>query len=154
MTSNNAYLLIASPSENTQGERVSALDLAERRLSAKKWGLWAHTPHQKEIQTGDLCIIYLAGTGAKQFVACARVVNVLRSTTMNHIDGDALTDFPSTVLHLNDVQWFKHPISIANIKDKLDFIPKNVVRWGCVLQRGVKKISPKDASTILKSETH
>lgn len=154
MNFEKAYLLIASPSEDSEGNIVSALELAKRRLDAKMWGLWSHTPHQKEIQAGDLCIVYLAGAKGKQFVAYAHAEKVQPTSSKSHIDGNALTDFPSTVLHLRHVHWFEKPISISNLKDQLDFIPKHVIRWGCVLQRGVKRISSQDATTILKAEVH
>ena len=149
----NAFLLIASPSENHEGKRISALTMAKRRLEAKQWGLWIHTPHQKDIKNGDLCIIYIAGSDGKQFVAYAFASSVRSEVSKYLGDGDALTDYPTSVLHLDKIHWFASPISITTLKDRLEFIPKGVIRWGCVLQRGVKKISSKDAETILKTRT-
>ncbi len=149
MNDYKTFLLIASPSENHEGKRISALEMAKRRLNAGQWGFWAHTPHRAEIDQGDLCIVYLAGADGKQFVATARVTSVKPSLTKFNSDGDALTDQPVSILHLEDIDWFDKAVFIAEIKDALDFIPKGVSRWGCVLQRGVKKISSKDARTIV-----
>lgn len=147
----NYFLLIASPSEDVDGIKISSLEMAERRLSAKSWGLWVNTPHKKEINQGDLLLVYIAGEKGKQFIATASARDVVFGVRTYESDGNALTDPPCAVLRLDKVQRFAEPLPIAELRHRLDFIPKNVVRWGCVLQRGVKRISFKDATTILKA---
>lgn len=145
----NYFLLIASPSEDLDGTNVSALEMANRRLASKTWGLWTNTPHKKEIAPDDLFLIYIAGPKGKQFIATAHASKVTFGKHPYIGDGNALTDPPCAIIELENIKHFDHPVTMAAIKDKLDFIPKNVIRWGCVLQRGVKRISPSDADKIL-----
>lgn len=145
----DCFLLIASPSEDLDGLPISALEMAERRLTAKAWGLWTNTPHKKDIVQGDLILVYIAGSKGKQFIAAAKAKEVVFGERHYQSDGNALTDPPCAVLYLEDVNRFQWPLPIVDIKHRLEFIPQNVVRWGCVLQRGVKKISHKDATTVL-----
>lgn len=146
----NYFLLIASSSEDIDGNSVSALEMAHRRLDSKTWGLWANTPHKKEIASGDMLLIYIAGARGKQFIGIANAAKVTFGKQSYTGDGNALTDPPCAVLSLTNVRHFEYPVLISGIKDKLNFIPKNVIRWGCVLQRGVKRISRHDAAAILE----
>lgn len=145
----NYFLLIASASEDLNGASISALEMANRRLGAKSWGLWANTPHKKEIAPEDILLVYIAGVNGRKFIATAKAEMVRFGDQPYVGDGNALTDPPCAVIKLKDIRRFDAPIFISEIKDELEFIPKNVARWGCVLQRGVKRISSKDASTIL-----
>ncbi|MEN9902685.1 MAG: hypothetical protein RL651_1349 [Pseudomonadota bacterium] len=145
----NYFLLIASPSEDIDGLSISAIEMATRRLNSKSWGLWANTPHKKEIAPGDMLIVYVAGAKGKKFIATTTASEVNFSGKAYLGDGNALTYPPCVVLRLKNTNYFENPLEISGIKGKLDFIPQNVIRWGCVLQRGVKRISAKDARTIL-----
>lgn len=145
----SAFLLIASQAETLDGERILAECMAKRRLDAKLWGLYANTPHKRDIKPGDTLIIYLAGRGGMRFFATAEAGEVSFKLRNYRGDGDALTDPPVAVLALRNSRIFKESVPIAKIKDRLTFIPKGHQKWGCVLQRGVKRISNSDADLIL-----
>lgn len=145
------FLLIAAKAESCDGLYISAETLAARRLRAGRWGLYAKTPHKSELRTGDQLIVYLAGEGERRFVASATVSEVDFKDQSNDADGDALTDLPVAILKLREVRNFKNHVSIIDIKDRLDFIPKSTTKWGCVLQRGLKRLSEADANTIMEA---
>jgi hypothetical protein len=151
MESNAHFILIASASESIDGETISPIDMANRRLSTNSWGLWSNTPHRNDIKAGDSVLVYVAGAAGKKFVASAIVESVGNNPKSYIGDGDALSDIPVKILNLKEVTWFRNEVSILDLKNSLDFIPKNTNKWGCVLQRGARKISPKDAGLILKN---
>lgn len=151
MPLNANFILIASASESIDGEPISPFDMAHRRLSTNSWGLWSNTPHRNDIKAGDSVVVYVAGSAGKKFVASAIVESIGNNPKSYVGDGDALTDIPVKILNLKEVTWFKNEVSIVELKDKLDFIPKSTNKWGCVLQRGARKISPEDAGLILKN---
>lgn len=149
------YLLIVNRSERFDGGFDSAITMARRRLEAGKWALYANTPHKAEMKAGDRVLIYLAGAEkeAKHFVAAATISGIdasARACQGYKADGpDALAEPPVAVLSLADVRWLAAPVPVGSVKDKLDFVPKGTNKWGCVLQRGAKRIGEPDAERIL-----
>lgn len=144
------FLLIASRSEDLNGKPLTGEVMANRRLEAKEWGFYENTPHKGKVKKGDLLIVYLAGPKDMKFLAAATAGDIHKDIKNYTADGDALTDIPVAVLTLSDVIFFKNKTTIHEVKDELDFIPKTTNKWGCVLQRGLKLISKKDAETILR----
>ena len=110
---------------------------------------------QSQTKAGDRVLIYLAGLEkeAKHFVAAATISGIdasARACQGYKADGpDALAEPPVAVLSLADVRWFVAPVPVGLVKDKLDFVPKGTNKWGCVLQRGAKRIGEPDAERIL-----
>lgn len=145
----NTYLLVANSVDAMSGGRIPADVIVRRRLSAGQWPLYKNTPHQKEMQIGEQVIIYLAGPKQMKFAAHARISGFISAKSFSADGDDALTDPPVQAVLLSEAEWFSNPVSIRDIMEKLDFVPKNTIKWGCVLQRGAKKISSKDTKTIL-----
>lgn len=146
------FLLIASKAESFDGNAIHSEEMAERRLSAGKWGLYANTPHKSEIAPGDDLIVYLAGRKGMRFTAFATAGQVDFKPRNYKADGDALTDPPVAVLDVLNVRPFRRSVAIHEIKDRLDFIPKGTLKWGCVLQRGLKRLTAEDAAKIAAAE--
>ena len=149
------FLLIVNRCERFDGNFDSATTMARRRLDAGKWALYTNTPHKGEMKADDRVLIYLAGAEkeAKHFVASATITGIdasPRACQGYKADGpDALTEPPVAVLSLNGVQWLSDPVPVALVKNSLDFVPKGTNKWGCVLQRGAKRIGEPDAERIL-----
>lgn len=145
----SAFLLIASQAESLDGKRIPAERMARRRIEAGSWGLYANTPHKAEIKAGDTLIVYLAGPGGMRFFASAVAGTVDFKARGYAGDGYALTDPPAAVLPLVSATVFPESLPMARVKDRLEFVPKGNPKWGCVLQRGAKRISAADAALIL-----
>jgi hypothetical protein len=149
------FLLIVNRCERFDGGFDSAITMARRRLEAGKWALYANTPHRGEMKAGDRVLVYLAGAEkeARHFVAAATISGLDASARANlgyKADGpDALAEPPVAVLSLVDVHWLSAPVPIGSVKDDLDFVPKGTNKWGCVLQRGAKRIGEPDTERIL-----
>lgn len=149
------YLLIVNRCERCDGRFDAAITMARRRLDAERWALYANTPHKAEMKPGDRVLVYLAGAEkeAKHFVAAATVAGIDTSTRARQgykADGpDTLVEPPVAVLTLADVRWLSAPVPVGAVKNTLDFIPKGTNKWGCVLQRGAKRIGELDAERIL-----
>lgn len=142
------YLLIANDCWDDAGKRIPAMKVALHRLERGLWGLYANTPHRKLLREGDVVLVYLAGqsAGGKTFFAKARVKGV---TTEPRLLRGLCGDPPISAIMLEDIDRFRNCPKIADIKDELDFVPKGNPKWGCVMQRGVKRIGEKDFSRIM-----
>jgi hypothetical protein len=150
MKEKSYYILVASRAYSIDDEWIGSEEMARRRLEARQWGLYENTPHKSEISPGDTLLIYIAGARRMQFIASAEAGDVDFAAKSYEADGDALTNPPAAVLHLRSTNTFSQPLPISEIKDDLDFVPKNNPKWGAVLQRGAKKISATDAKVILR----
>lgn len=142
------FILIASDSESLSGSILPAMEIAQRRLKAGTWPLYKGTPHKRDVREGDMLIVYLAGSRAMQFFAIAEAGGVNFDAADSRADEDTLNSAPHAVLTVTQAQIFQYPLPLARIKNQLEFIPKNTPKWGCVLQRGVKRISSADAKLI------
>lgn len=144
------FILVASQAEASDGRIILAEEVAQRRLKAGLWSLYMNTPHKTEITLGDTLIVYLAGRGGMRFLASAEAGEVDFNAKDYHADGDVLTNRPAAVLSLRSSRMFPVPLPMARVKDRLEFVPKGTPKWGCVLQRGVKRISLADSYLILR----
>lgn len=151
MKEKSYFILIASKAYSRDDGWIASEEMARRRLEAGQWGLYENTPHKSAIAPGDVLLIYIAGAGRMKFIASAEAGDVDFQARNYQADGDALTNPPAAVLHLENTNAFPKPLPISELRDKLDFIPKNTARWGAVLQRGAKKISASDAEVVLRS---
>lgn len=144
----NHYLLIVNNTWKEDGSPISAEVVALRRLERGLWNLYENTPHRKNIVEGDKVIIYLAGSGphGKSFAGKAVIDGISADCkSLKDLYGDP----PVAALKLREIILFPNFPPIAQIKDELDFVPKNSPKWGCVMQRGLKRISDKDFNTII-----
>ena len=145
------FLLIANQTDDATGKLFQAFDVATRRLEAKLWGLYENTPHRKNIAPGDRVIIYLAGNGflGKHFIATTSIHTITEDKKIFSKTLSSLSTPPIAAILFGDIHFFAKPVSIKEIKYKLEFVPQNTTKWGCVLQRGAKSISSKDFLTIV-----
>lgn len=142
------YLLIVNDCWDDKGKRIPALKVALHRLEQGRWSLYANTPHRKLLQDGDEVLIYLAGPseGGKTFIAKATVRGV---TTEPRLLRGLYGEPPISAIMLEGIDKFRNCPKIADLKDELEFVPKDNPKWGCVMQRGVKRITEKDFSRIM-----
>jgi hypothetical protein len=146
------YILVVNDCRNINNKIITAYDMTQRRLSQKQWPLYKNTPHQNTMKKGDNVIIYLAGTSklSQHFVAYASVHSI--SVPNNYqADGlDTINNPPAKIIIFQKIIILKESISIKDLLDDLEFLPKKTKKWGVVLQRGAKHISSIDANTIIK----
>jgi hypothetical protein len=144
-----SYILVANKVESADDGYIPALEIVQRRLGAGRWPLFKNTPHQKDVEAGDQALVYLAGHGEQRFVAVSIIMGVEHARGYEADGLDALTNAPFQQLRLADTAWLSQPVPITSIKEQLDFVPKGTRKWGCVLQRGMKRISDRDAAVII-----
>lgn len=142
------YLLIVNDCWDDMDNRIPAMKVAQHRLEQGLWSLYANTPHRKFLQAGDEVLIYLAGQseGGKTFIAKAKVKGI---TTEPRLLLELYGEPPISAIMLENVDRFQNCPKISDIKDELEFVPKGTHKWGCVMQRGVKRIKEKDFSRIM-----
>ncbi len=143
------YILVANKVDSMAGGYIAAREIAQRRLAAGRWPLFKNTPHQKEVQSGDRLLIYLAGDKEGRFVAVSNVLGVEGGRNYSADGSDALTNAAFQQLLVGAVEWLLRAVPIVEVKNQLSFVPKGTRKWGCVLQRGMKRISNDDSKIIL-----
>lgn len=144
----NHYILIVNDCWDDSGKKIPAKDVALHRLGRGLWNIYPNTPHRKLIQPGDAVVIYLAGSsaGGRSFLATANVRGITSDPkSLSGLYGEP----PVSAVILGDISIFPECPKISDIKDRLDFVPKNNPKWGCVMQRGAKIISEKDFALII-----
>lgn len=144
------YLLVVSPLGKPTGGYFPSRIVAEARLSAKVWPLYARTTFLNIIAAGDCCLIYAAGAGpnSQLFVGKTNVHSV-KQVRANWVEplGVNATKFASKLLHLENVTIWRDPVAIKPLVTNLRFI-KNKVYWGQALQGGCKRLSVEDFELI------
>lgn len=146
----NHYLLIVNDCWDDNGKKITAKNVALHRLERGLWNIYPNTPHRKLIQPGDAVIIYLAGNseGGGTFLASAHVQAITNdSKCLLGLYGEP----PISALILERISIFRDYPKISDIKEELEFVPKNNPKWGCVMQRGVKIINAQDFSRIISA---
>jgi hypothetical protein len=152
----NYYILISSDTFNFSGECFSGKLAAESRLSVKRWPLYHGTRNRNSLSEGDICLVYIAGSGeySQCFFGCVEIESVSSTTNKNKIDffDSLLIDQnPVGIVKFKSVNIFDSPIPIRPLLDFLSFMPKNKERWGSGVQGGCRKISKEDFE-IIKSK--
>ena|SRR3989344_2445864 len=150
------YILVVNDAESIDGEILPSDTLAKRRFESNNWPLYQNTPHRKEIKPGDQCLVYLAGKriNSQHFVAVATVSSVNDAARVpTKVETDVMSVPPVSFVCFDKVTTFIQPVPIRDLLTKLSFIPHNANSWGCVMQRGCKRISEKDFHIVV-SHSH
>ena len=149
-------ILLTSDSLDANCRVLPAHSVAEHRIENGEWPFYQQTPNRKRIVEGEKCLIYIAGTkkNSQSFVA-KFTVSGLRTSQLRKTDTyaiDAINGVPSLYVAMSDCTIFRSPIGIRALLSRLEFIPRNVTKWGCVMTSGCKKISAKDFNTIIEAQ--
>lgn len=133
----------------TQGEkRGAAFALVQARLSRKAWPLYERTRHRSSMGRGARLAFYVAGCRewAGHLVATGKVAGIrgFRYGQPSIDPEQFITDFPASVLELEDVEITQSPINLRERIGELTICPKNRKNWGSVLQGGVAALGRDD----------
>jgi len=146
----NYYILIASSADDKSGNIIEGNEVASKRLDKCIWPLYNKTQNRKRIMSGDICFIYVSGTGKNHQHIIGEVAVKSNNEIRNFVDDYYHPSTPSNVLHLTNCKKYKDPICFKSILTDLSICPSNMQRWGCALQGGCRKISEDDYKKILK----
>jgi len=105
----------------------------------KKWPIFSFTANRRKLSEGDGIVFYQAGIGGQKFLGQAEVASKIKK------EGDKIDYF----VGMKDVKVWKNHVEMHPLINSLDFIAdKNA--WGRHMQGGVRKLSRKDFTTIIK----
>jgi len=111
----------------------------EKRMKKKEWPIFSFTANRKKLEIDDSVVFYKAGIGGQKFLGKAEVASKIKK-------GEGKIDY---FVSLKNTESWKKPVKIKPLVGKLDFIKdKNV--WGRHMQGGVRSLSGKDFSTVVK----
>jgi hypothetical protein len=146
------YIFVASDADKNRMSKPSADALAKYRLNRGEWGLGLRTKNRRSLSPGDKVLVYLSGRreNGRHFIAQCEVSSEVFSVPnrLSHVldAPNRLGNSPAAFsVGLRGVKYFRKPIPIEILKEKLSFIkqPKSK-KWGAFLQGGVILITEKD----------
>lgn len=152
-------VLTVSDTKSATVGTTPAYDILKYRLKNKIWGLHSRTKCRNYIKDGARLIFYITGkrNHSRCFMAEATAVGSLGS--FSSFDLERYTDKKEWIddggqvykIELMGIKWFKNPVNIYDIKDKMElFSRKKTNKWGTFIQGGAFRISDKDYSLIKK----
>jgi len=148
------FILVCTDSVSPEGIKLSAETLADARLRAGRWPLYAHTPNQKRMAAGDRIAVYLGGarSRAQCFDAFAHVDRIEAADPMRDREAgyDALAGHqPATAwILLKEIRRLNPRVSIRGMLADLSFVPQKW-NWGTVFVSGVRSVSDGDWKVIM-----
>jgi hypothetical protein len=150
------FIFVASDTDKHRISRPSADAVAKYRLYRGEWGLGSMTRHRKALRPGDRVLIYLSGKreNGRHFIAKCEVSSDVFAVPQGLgqvLDApDRLGNSPAAFsVALRAVKYFRKPIPIEPLKEKLSFIKQpQSAKWGAFMQGGVILITPKDYQVI------
>ena len=155
--SESHLLLVVSQPELASGGHATAYEALQHRLTHSIWGLNERTTCRGLVRPGVRVVFYTAGRGrlSRHFVARA---GVLRSPgPFSRVDlpkytkvDDWLFDIPAYIVQLDNIAWFRAPVSIHSVKSQMElFKDRGGHRWGHMVQGGIRRISRHDYELIV-----
>ena len=149
----NYFILVAVDAETPEGKRVPAHALLDYRLGLKSWPLFQKTRNRFLMQPGDRLLFYCGGRqlNSRCLVARATIKSIQPvSGTPTPEEMLFIVDHPAQMVELQDVTMFERALDFRSILPLLDCAPANQTKWGVLLHGGVRRISGKDYSAIIK----
>jgi len=114
----------------------------KKRMEKKEWPIFSFTANRRKLSEGDGIVFYQAGIGGQKFLGQAEVASKIKK------EEDKIDYF----VGMKDVKVWKNHVEMHPLINSLDFIgDKNA--WGRHMQGGVRKLSRKDFTTIIKEAT-
>ena len=145
------YVLVVNDSEDLDGHRVPAIEVAKRWLSDNEWPMFKRTFNMKQIRAGDKCLVYLAGYNelSQHIVYKARVKAVIPPGNGARLESNLISEPAASILKLEEIEQLNPPCPVREILPRLSFRPENMTKWGRVFQGGCRKISESDYNMIV-----
>ncbi len=146
------FLLVTSDPTVTGGERGIAYELVRERLERKRWPLYERTRNRDRIKEGARVAFYVAGTRKHGgcVVAMAEVAEAKRYHRTERTDPpEYMTEAPSIVLELKNVRELNPPVTFQERLPLLSFRPKDLRKWGNLLQGGTRAIGKADWEKLI-----
>jgi hypothetical protein len=148
------YWIFTVTSQKSDGRTFPAEEIFQQRMKDEFWGLGERTPNRKNVQKGDRIVFYL-GNPEKCFAGTANLGSA--SFALSPDEQDRLAH--STELfrtpygvRLEEICIWDQVRTVENLLVGLDFI-QNKEFWGTYFQGGVRQISEKDFTTILRGSS-
>ena len=111
----------------------------KKRMEKKKWPIFSFTANRQKLKEGDGIVFYQAGIGGQKFLGEAKVASKIKKE-------EGKIDY---FVGMKDVNVWKNHVEMHPLINSLDFIGDKKA-WGRHMQGGVRKLSRKDFTTIIK----
>ena len=118
-----------------------AYDVLKIRLNDKLWPIYIRTPFKKKLVVNYKVLFYVAGKNKMK-------QNIVASSIISDINYDFDDKKIFCELKLEEINFFKNPVDIKLVAQKLDFI-KNKYFYGLSFVGGCNIIEKKDYDSII-----
>lgn len=149
------FILVCTDAETVAGYMVPALEVAKARIKKRAWPLYDGTKNRRRLGPGDLCLVYVGGHAeAKQSIIARGEVASVSAFAGNEAladDPSLLVDSPRFLLQFREIRELDQPVPFAELLAQLSFVPRNLAKWGSVMQGGSRRISREDFDLLVSS---
>jgi hypothetical protein len=146
----NYWIFTVTP-QKSDGRVFPAQEIFRQRMKDGFWGLGEKTPNRKNVQQGDQVVFYL-GNPEKCFAGTATLGSAslaLAPEEQNQLAHDTELYRTPYGVRLEEINIWDKVRMIEELLVGLDFI-QNKEFWGTYFQGGVRQVSEKDFTTILR----
>ena len=128
---------------------VPAIEVAEERLHASHWPIYAGTKNQSLMIPGTEVFVYIGGTRrlARHIIAVARISGVVFAAPVD-IDPRNAVHQAKMWLRLDSIEFLRTPVNLGAVREKLEFSKNGGRAWGSKLQGGCVALSSADAKKL------
>ena len=140
-----------------EGGVEKAYEVLKYRLSNNIWGVNSNTNYRYYMKKGTNLVFYVSGTkqNSQCFIGEAKISSVTERFPSFDVgrymkEGEWLLPLPYYKLELTNTKFFKKPISIYDVKDKMNLFKKKkkTNKWGAFIQGGAFKLDKHDYTLI------
>jgi predicted RNA-binding protein len=146
-----AYYLFVAMDVARGKETVSGIDIVSTLLKEGFWAFSESAPIVPRLRRGDTVIVYLGGRERHWFVAHCRIASRFSTDVDDHktkVLEELGLSFMKRIVEFDKVTFFKKPVGIIPIKDRLSFIADKK-NYGLSLRLPVREIPSEDYQFIL-----
>lgn len=141
----NCFLLTCTDGDCADGRTTAAYSTAMQRLSRSSWPLYARTKNRRHLILGARCLVYVGGKlFASQSIVATCAVGSVEATPYGSEDPETMREPAPFTLNFSEVHLYLTPVPLRPLLPQLTFAPKNLRKWGGVLQGGCIRIAMED----------
>ncbi len=124
-------------------------EIVDILIKNKHWVFNQASPNLSKISPGEEAVVYIAGKGNRLFYANLRITGDLKEINPNKLADEPFYNMFLTECPISTKNIWNSPLSITEVKDKLNFITDKK-NYGLFLRQSNRIIEKSDYEYIVK----
>ncbi|UOY92506.1 EVE domain-containing protein [Ectobacillus sp. JY-23] len=131
---------------------LNAEQILDSLVGRKCWVYNSTTPNFKRINRGDKVLVYMAGVGRRNFVASFNIASDIVEKQLDLLtkEESILFNMFSHMVKIENINIFQKPVTIAEIKNDLEFI-SDKKNYGLFFRQATKRITQQDYEKVISA---